>query len=297
MTAAVESEPSIGPACSELTRAAGEPLGGTATRARLWIGVSDPGPYPRKAVPDALPPAVAAWLVEAGQAVRLQLVRRPVLRADREAPGDDERVVFVAHADESPARLSQGRVDHLEEVATWDVEALLGGDLPVGLQPMAAGDHVYLVCTNGRRDPCCARYGRQAVSALLKRHPGRVWETSHLGGHRFAPTVLRLPDGYLFGGPDATTEALTASRGRSALDPQAQVAELAVLLALNAATPRPLLVESLGGDRFAVADGTTRWTVSVAAQPLDTRRPESCGADDQPVVALVATDVDPMETP
>ena len=283
--------------CSDLTRAAAEPLGGTATQARVWIGVSDPGPYQRKAVPDALPPGLAGWLAQAGKAVRLQLIRRPVVRADQERSADDERMVFVAHSNAFPARLSQGRVDHLDELTTWDAQALVDGALPAGLQPMAADDHVYLVCTNGRRDACCARYGRQAVTALLRRHPGRVWESSHLGGHRFAPTLLRLPDGYLFGGSRATSEALTASRGRSALSPHAQVAELAVLHTLGAATPRPLIVEPLGDDRFTVNDGAAHWSVSVTARPMNTRRPESCGADDQPVVALVATDIERMESP
>ncbi len=282
-------------ACSDLTRAAGEPLGGTATQARVWIGVTDPGPYPRKAVPDALPTALADWLADAGKALRLQLIRRPALRTDPGEPVNGERIVFVAHADASPARLSHGIVHHLDELATWDAKALLRGTLPAGLEPLAAGDHIYLVCTNGRRDPCCARYGRQAVTALLHRHPGQVWETSHLGGHRFAPTVLRLPDGYLFGGPHATSEALVASRGRSALDPQAQVAELAALRALDAATPRSLKVKPLGDDRFEVVDGAASWSVRVAPAALDTRRPESCGADDEAVVALVATDLERME--
>ena len=57
-----------------------------------------------------------------------------------------------------------------------------------------------LVCTHGSRDACCATFGfpiYQALRATASALPGsvRVWRTSHTGGHRFAPTVIDLPDG------------------------------------------------------------------------------------------------------
>ena len=68
-----------------------------------------------------------------------------------------------------------------------------------------------------------------AASALASGEGAAVWETSHTSGHRFAPTYVSLPDGYLFGGPDAASASVDACRGRSSLEPAAQVAELAVL--------------------------------------------------------------------
>ena len=60
-----------------------------------------------------------------------------------------------------------------------------------------------LVCTHGSRDVCCGRFGYAVYSSLRSRHaaPGdlRVWRTSHLGGHRFAPTLLELPEGRYWG--------------------------------------------------------------------------------------------------
>lgn len=61
-----------------------------------------------------------------------------------------------------------------------------------------------LVCTHGNRDVCCGKFGFPAFHTL--RHhvanaptPFRVWRTSHFGGHRFAPTVLDLPEGRCWG--------------------------------------------------------------------------------------------------
>jgi len=61
-----------------------------------------------------------------------------------------------------------------------------------------------LVCTHGSVDACCGRLGFPFYRAL--RHdiaPAagdgvRIWRASHFGGHRFAPTVLDLPEGRLW---------------------------------------------------------------------------------------------------
>lgn len=58
-----------------------------------------------------------------------------------------------------------------------------------------------LVCTHGNRDACCATFGfpvyqtlRHQIAPLMSENL-RVWRTSHLGGHRFAPNFLDLPEG------------------------------------------------------------------------------------------------------
>jgi len=125
--------------------------------------------------------------------------------------------------------------------------------------------------------------GRPLAASLVRAADDdtEVWETSHTGGHRFAPTFVSLPDGYLYGGPQAAARTLDACRGRSSLEPAAQVAELAVLGRLGEAAPRPLDVRALGA---ATADAS-RWTVaaddeSFIVEVTRTRaadRPESCG--------------------
>lgn len=67
----------------------------------------------------------------------------------------------------------------------------------------ATGVRDVLVCTHGARDVCCGKFGYPIYNILRSKHaaPGsmRVWRTSHLGGHRFAPTVLELPEGRYWG--------------------------------------------------------------------------------------------------
>jgi hypothetical protein len=57
-----------------------------------------------------------------------------------------------------------------------------------------------LVCTHGKRDRCCARYGQVLCAAVHDRAPdGWVWQASHVGGDRFAGNLVCLPEGLYFG--------------------------------------------------------------------------------------------------
>ena len=60
------------------------------------------------------------------------------------------------------------------------------------------------VCTHGRYDQCCAKFGYQLFDTLRESisdtDPSiEIWESSHIGGHRFAPTMLDMPSGKMYG--------------------------------------------------------------------------------------------------
>jgi hypothetical protein len=62
-----------------------------------------------------------------------------------------------------------------------------------------------LVCTHGSHDVCCGRFGYSLYEELRQEYAAasegrlRVWRTSHLGGHRFAPNLIDLPEGRYWG--------------------------------------------------------------------------------------------------
>ena len=56
-----------------------------------------------------------------------------------------------------------------------------------------------LICTHGSRDRCCGTLGGRLYAKASKRYPSMIWQTSHVGGHRFAPTLLSLPQGMMYG--------------------------------------------------------------------------------------------------
>ena len=169
--------------CSDASRAAAEPLAGTAVTATSWLVVEVPGPWPRDvadgaALPDVARPAVAAWLARTAPS-RLVFVRRPG-RAGR------RRLVFAVRAEEDATEVRRYELASLDELGSVDLGA--GGE--------QVDTQLTLVCGHGSRDRCCALVGT-AVHAALASHLGEeeLWISSHQGGHRFAGNVLVLPAG------------------------------------------------------------------------------------------------------
>src|SRR5690606_21759769 len=62
---------------------------------------------------------------------------------------------------------------------------------------------LFLACTHGKRDACCAAKGAELFKVMTRLRPGRALQCSHLGGHRFAPVLLSLPDGLCYGRVEA----------------------------------------------------------------------------------------------
>ncbi len=273
--------------CSALARASAEPLGGTAPHARTWVALEQPGPWGRKALlASHLDRAVGQALTErtAGVAVTVVLIRRPGRHPDLH-PGRSTtaRQLWIAHTGPTtPPWLQHAVVDDPAVLLDLDLDALAAGQRP----PIGVPDPelLVLVCTNARRDACCALLGRPAAEQLAGRY--RVWESSHIGGHRFAPTVLSLPDGFVYGGPDAGSLSVAACRGRTALPRPAQAAELAVLAAAGERRPHALAVSS-AGDRWQVRGPDGSVEVAVTARSLPPRR-ESCTGEEVAGLAYTA---------
>jgi hypothetical protein len=291
---------------------------GTAARAEFFVALEQPGPWGRDAASQShLPAALGSSLSVAcsDRGGRLTLLRRPGRHADQPHAGG--HAAYLAWAGGTPWLLEL-RLDDPAGLLGLDLDALARGDqagVMASLPEASPADPVLLVCTNGRRDVCCAVRGRPVALEAAALVPGRVWEASHTGGHRFAPTGVLLPHGATFARLDAplcaailhaadegqVPPAATGpqhDRGRSALEPGAQAAEAHV----RALVAEPSLTalstqawpsaESADG-RYSVQhrDGR-RWLVRCHAIPQGELR-ESCGKAAGPVAAweAVACDV------
>jgi len=200
--------------CATLSRALSEPLYGTASVVRGWVLLEQPGPWGREAVTESrLEATLAAELERAAEAahLRLLLIRRPGRGASR------PHACFVAHTSRAGRWLERRRLDDPAELLELDMAAVVAGERPGFGEAVA--EPVYLVCTNGRHDRCCATYGRPAALALADSHRELVWECSHIGGDRFAGNLVCLPDGHYFGrvGPGDAARVVDRHR-QGALD-------------------------------------------------------------------------------
>ena len=187
--------------CGAESRWVGEALVGTASTIQAWLAVEQPGAWGPKALREsALDPAVSAAIERAASphGVRVLLIRRP-RRSAAEAAADGRRRVYLAHTGREGRWIEQLDLpaDDLAELADLPFSDF-GLALPPGIGTVGPRS-VHLVCTHGRHDPCCADYGRPVVRALVDAGVDEVWETSHIGGDRFAANILALPEGIYYG--------------------------------------------------------------------------------------------------
>ena len=259
--------------CSDLCLESGEPLLGTAVEVDVWLLLEYKPAWKPKAIEDNdLAAPTRAWIegtvnafAASGLVARPQFIRRPEIDTA-------ETSLFVAR----DGRLLRYECDGYGAIAALDFDALTSTR---GFTPVAQPH--YFVCANGQRDLCCARYGLPAYARLRELVGKRVWQTTHVGGHRFAPNVLALPQGVLYGrvfADDvdafvATVEAgelaLSHLRGRPAYPPAAQVGETLVANVQS--------LEAIDGDAvtFATADGLRTVHIRQADAALEVL--PSCG--------------------
>ncbi|MEV7380907.1 sucrase ferredoxin [Streptomyces lydicus] len=225
--------------CATASREAAEPLAGTAATARTWLLLEQTGPWGAKALTAShLDPALGRALETAakGTGVRVALIRRPGRHADRHDA--TRHRLFLAHTAPGRSWIRTTTVADPQTALGLDFAALGAGEHGDLWEPYT-GEPLVLVCTNGKRDRCCALLGRP-LAADLAAAGTEVWEVTHIGGHRFAPTLFVLPYGYAYGrtslslAADAVAAArngriaLDHCRGRSTWDRPAQAADLAV---------------------------------------------------------------------
>lgn len=251
--------------CSAASASDAEPIAGTAPSATEFLLVEYVGAWGRLAVEQSrMPEPVRAHLAEltATRGTAVHLIRRHGGAAD----GAGVRV-FRAVANPDGFGVTTTVLAEAADLLTLDL------DDEAAWQPYP--EPLWLVCTNGSRDRCCAEIGRPVTAALAGRWPEATWETTHLGGHRFSGTLMALPSGHTLARlVDATAVAAVAeieaggvpvelSRGRAGRPGAEQVLELHLLAGGSpevrvVAEPGPPRRQSCGD---AKVKATTTYTV------------------------------------
>ncbi|MDM9583633.1 sucrase ferredoxin [Nostoc sp. GT001] len=120
---------------------------------------------------------------------------------NKELQQPDTTRVLIFH---SPTGFAQGYskseflLSDITEAATIIKKCLFEKNLDTCINECDTRD--IFICTHGSRDKCCAKFGnpfyRQAKNIVkdLGMKNVRVWQSSHFGGHRFAPTAIDFPE-------------------------------------------------------------------------------------------------------
>lgn len=276
-----------------LTRA--EPLFATASLVSAWLLIEQPGAWGPDALTESRFPAeIGQELQRRASGVRILLIRR-------RNGGDGGSKMFKAHSGSDirdPVMVS-APLPNPEMLLELDFEGLSTGEVGPGDR---VDEPLYLVCTHGRHDICCADNGRPLYRTLSDIRPHQTWEVSHLGGDRFAGNLLVLPRGDYFGRvePDHAESLvsqyengrldLTHYRGRSTQPRLVQAAEHFVRESegLSEIGALPLAeYRRSSGDRaevlFALPSGAVRVHVVARALPEGTFLTCSASAPGHPV--------------
>lgn len=162
--------------CSVLNAQA--PLAGSAPTSQSWLIVLHQGAWGERPVDTLISQDLKSWANEQGAQILIARTPRGVV------PYPESTFLY-----------SNGHTDLLQGILNSEGIPDLADTHPTNSK--------LLICTNGKRDQCCATFGRDLISQckemLSPDQYGQILECSHLGGHRFAPTAVWLPKNLVLG--------------------------------------------------------------------------------------------------
>ncbi|GGK72110.1 hypothetical protein Sme01_08500 [Sphaerisporangium melleum] len=246
-------------------------LASATTGARFWLLIEHRGPWAARLEECELPEPVHELIRRAADlGVRAQLIRRPLQRHATSGP------VHVMVAD------TTAREPWIAEGVFLDPRDLDLGSLVRGVVPescILVKEPVFLVCTHARRNACCARIGLPIARVLGESQPGRVWETTHVGGDRYAANLVCLPHGLYYGSMSQAAAIAAANayrhgeivldrfRGRAGIPEPSQAAEHFVRVHTGELSVGGVAVETTRSDgdvtEAIVRHGDVRFRVAV----------------------------------
>ena len=184
--------------CSELSRDVAERSFGTASIGDVWLLVEYREAWGAHVLHDsALSPEVKRHLNKFCKLVP----RSRVLFIKQERLRQDALSCFVVRCRERAPSIVKFTLSGYDELLKIDAVAIAAGDSLAGGERTDAP--LYLVCTHGKRDKCCAKFGYTLYKSLRAGGEGgtareHVWQSSHVGGDRFAANLVCFPHGIFY---------------------------------------------------------------------------------------------------
>jgi hypothetical protein len=177
--------------CYESSLNSNEEMYGTAPRVDVWFLLEYRGHWSGKAFKDSkIPKAVKSFLNKQLKAVpnsRLQLIKK-------HKNTDEHFKFYLAASDETNPRLYEFELENYEELLSLDIKKILKS------KKHMSDEKIFIICTNGEHDTCCGKFGMPVYLDIAEsKYGSRTWETTHIGGHRFASTFVCLPHGLVYG--------------------------------------------------------------------------------------------------
>ena len=171
-----------------------EEIYGTASRVDVWFLLEYTRPWAVQAftgsdLPEPVRDRLGGYLNAIPHARILFIKQQPRLAT--------QLAFYVVISDELRPRLYEFQLSTYEDVLALDIPAIVAGSPEY--QRYVREDPLFLVCTHGTHDKCCAKFGLPMYKELAKYEGSSVWQCSHVGGDRFAANVVCMPHGIYYG--------------------------------------------------------------------------------------------------
>jgi hypothetical protein len=180
--------------CSELSRGVTEKTFGTASVGQVWILLEYPFAWGPHALDDSnLASPVKIHLKRALKSIP----HAKLLFIKQERARLSHRSLFVVRCRESQPFVRRFTIEDYGELTEIDFAAVATGTLSADENIFR--DPLFLICTHGRRDKCCAKFGYPLYKSLQRERTSQaVWQSSHVGGDRFAANLVCFPHGLFY---------------------------------------------------------------------------------------------------
>lgn len=196
--------------CSQTSRQSGVDIVGTASEHQVYVAIECPLPWESY---DLDSKGIPEDLRSLGKEIYDDYDRyqtRFLLIHNEHLKQDNVTRVLVFRKPSGPATAYEKQEFHLatiHAVAPLVRQVVMGE--PGNATPVEVPSRDILVCIHGSRDRCCSRFGapiyhqaRKLVTDLGLQNT-RIWQASHIGGHRMAPTAIDFPSARYYGYLDA----------------------------------------------------------------------------------------------
>ena len=175
--------------CAEVAQADGEPMAGTADVVDVWIMLEYLPAWTAKATTDnALATPTKAWLKQLADQVTARGLKAA---AAADPPSRTRSHRCDADAGHAARTASRWRL----RTTTRSLRCRSKRSRPRRSKPLRS-----ISCAPTANATCAARVsGCRRTPRCANGLADRAWQTTHVGGHRFAPNVLTLPQAALYG--------------------------------------------------------------------------------------------------
>jgi hypothetical protein len=178
--------------CAQLARDTADPFIGTATRADSWLLIEYTAVWERREIESSyLPPQVKTWIEQ----IKQQATQTRFIKRDGRKSSNIN--VFFVITLEQRQTIYRFQFTRYEDLLTLDLAALRAG--AQRYEPYRYQAPLFLVCTHGKHDACCAKFGMPVYHEFERLAGEHTWQSSHVGGDKFAANVICFPYGIYYG--------------------------------------------------------------------------------------------------